>query len=115
MEKVEELFTRLDKGDDIDGIRRDIADLIVESMNQKREEFGYWEKHQFGGAIAALGRNIAIGNKASTSSLRMCLSCIENAFTPPDERDENYVPGKPEVEALTFDLLMDDARKLGGH
>jgi hypothetical protein len=115
MKEIDELFERLDKDRDVDGIRRDIADLISKSIAQKREAFGYWEKAQFAHAIAALAHNVQAGHRDSTSWLRLCLVSIENAHVPPDERSEDYTARNKQIEALTFEQLMDDICKLGGH
>ncbi len=115
MKEINDLFERLDKDKDVDGIRLDIADLIAKSLTQKREAFGYWEKAQFAHAIAALAQNVHAGHRDSTSWLRLCLVSIENAHIPPDERSEDYTARNKQIEALTFDQLMDDIRKLGGH
>lgn len=115
MKEINEFFERLDKDEDVDRIRLDIANLIAKSLTQKREVFGYWEKALFAHAIAALAQNVHAGHRDSTLWLRLCLVSIENAHTPPDERSEDYTARKKQVEALTFDQLMDDIRKLGGH
>ena len=115
MKEIDELFERIDNDSDVDGIRRDIADLIGKSLTQKQEAFGYWEKAQFAHAIAALAHNVHAGHRDSTSWLRLCLVSIENACIPADERSEDYTARNKQIEALTFDQLMDDIRTLGGH
>lgn len=114
MEEINELFERLDKDKNVDGIRLDIANLIAKSLIQKKEAFSYWEKAQFAHAIAALAQNIQ-GRQDSTSWLRLCLVSIENAHILPGERSEDYAARNKQIEALTFDQLMDDICKMGGH
>ena len=114
MKETDELFTRLDRDEDVDAIRRDIADLIAKSIEQKREAFGYWEKAQFAHAIAALAHNVQARQRDSKSWLRLSLVCIENAHAQPDARSEEYTARSRHVEALTFDQLMEDIRNLGG-
>jgi hypothetical protein len=113
MKEINEFFERLDKDKNVDGIRLDIANFIAKSLTQKRETFGYWENAQFAHAIAALAQNIYSGHRDSTSWLSLCLVSIENAHIPPDERSENYTARNKQIDALTFDQLMDDIRKLG--
>ncbi len=114
MKEINELSERLNKDKNVDGIRLDIANLIAKSLTQKREAFGYWEKAQFAQAIDALAQNIHSENRDSTSWLRLCLVSIKKAHIPPDERSENYTARNKEIEAFTFNQLMDDIRKLGG-
>lgn len=115
MKEVSDLFERLDKAEDIDGIRLDIANFIARTLAAKRETLGFWEKAQFAHAIAALAHNVYGASRDSTVWLRLCLVCIENAHTPPEKRSEDYTPRNKQIEALTFEQLMDDIRKLGGH
>jgi|GEM_PF-1481236 len=103
MREIKELFERLNKDKNVDGIRLDIANLIAKSLTQKREAFGYWEKAQFAQAIAALARNIHSGRRDSTSWLRLCLVSIKKAHIPPDERSEDYTASSKKIEAFTFD------------
>lgn len=114
MNEVNELFERLDNGKDVDGIRLDIANLIAQSLIQKQEAFGYWEKAQFSHAIDALAQNIHAGRRDSTSWLRLCLVSIKNAHTLPNNRSEDYTVRNKQIEAFTFDQLMDRVLALGG-
>ncbi|WP_296445589.1 hypothetical protein [Rhodoferax sp. UBA5149] len=115
MKEIDELVERLDSDSNVDGIRLDIADLIAKSLAQKREAFGYWEKAHLAHAIAVLAHNVHAGHRDSTSWLRLCLVSIESAYIPADKRSEDYTARNKQIDALTFDQLVDDIRKLGGH
>ncbi len=114
MVEIDALFERLDKDRDVDRIRLDIAGLIAKQLAQARESFGYWEKAHFAQAIAALAWNVNLGNRDTTSWLRLCLVNLELAHVPLAQRSEDYTPRNKQIDALTFDELMADIRKLGG-
>lgn len=46
------------------------------------------------------------------SRLRLSLVSLKHALLPPDKRFEDYVPRNDQVDALSFDQLMDDIRGL---
>lgn len=115
MKEINALFERLDNDKDVDQIRLDIANLIAKCLTERRETFGYWEKAQFAHAIAALAQNIHAGHRDSTWWLRLCLVSVENAHVSPDKRSEDYTARNKQIEGLTYDQLMDDIQKLGGH
>ena len=106
-EKIKELHERLDKADGniTDEIRRDIANLIANSLDQKREVLDYWEKDLFSRAIAYL----------RDGQFKLCLSCIENASTPLNMRSKEDTEIDSKINALTFFQLMTEIRKLCGY
>lgn len=114
MSEIDTLFERLDTDRDVDRIRLDIANLIVNQMDHARASFGYWEKVHFAQAIAALAWNVNLGNRDTTSSLMLCMVNLELVHVPPDQRSEDYTPRNKQIEALTFEELMTDIQKLGG-
>ena len=114
MTDIDELFERIDGGGDMDRLRLDIADAIVDGLEAAEESFSYWEKAHFAQAIAALAWNINLGDRDARSWLRLCLVNFELAQVPPEGRSEDYAPRNTQVDALTFAELMADVRRLGG-
>lgn len=112
-EDIKGLFSRLDRDSDIDAIRADIADAIAKRMNEHRDNFDYWAKLNFGYAIAALAWNVHSGDRQSTLWLRYSLVSLEKALVPPEARAKDSPPPDQQIEALTFEQLMADLRKLG--
>jgi hypothetical protein len=114
MEETDMLFARLDQNENVDAIRIDIANLIVKYLGEKRDTFGYWEKAHFANAIASLAQNVFSSHQPTTAWLRASLVNVEKALVPPDQRNESYTRRDNQLDALTFDQLVDDIRKLGG-
>jgi hypothetical protein len=107
MEEIDALFQRLNEGNDIGEIRNDIADLISQCLQQMQGALDYWEKLYFAHAIAALGWNKVPGAQPTPVWLRLCLVDLEKAFVPAEQRDEDHVPKDDQIEALTFEQLME--------
>lgn len=105
MEEVDAMLQRLDH-DNVEAIRDDIATLIRQCLERARGALGYWEKSHFVHAIAALSWNIHSNNQPTTFWLRLSLVELENAFTAADRRNENYVRLDDQVNALTFEQLV---------
>lgn len=113
MQDLDALFERIDRDRDVDGLRLAIAEAIATGLRELRESFGYWEKVHFAQAIAALAWNVNAGDRDATSWLRLCLVDLELAYAPTDERSEDYAPRNQQIDALTYEDLLSDVRKLG--
>ena len=112
----DELFERLDTDTNVDGIRRDIADLIAKYLIRSKETFDYWTKAHLTYAIAWLAVNVNVDRpRDSTSWLRLCLVNACKSQVPSNERSDDYTVRDKKIEALTFEQLMDDIRALGGN
>jgi hypothetical protein len=86
----------------INYIRKEIADLIIERLKSVKDSLGYWEKLHFAYAIATL----------KTSWLRLCLVTLEKAFIPAGERDEYYIPRDNQIDSLTYEQLMEEIESI---
>ncbi len=106
MEEVNAILRKLDHNGDIGEIRSEIADLIAQCLQQAQGALGYWEKVHFVGAIAAFGSNIDLGQPTQLW-LRLCLLNLEKAFVPAEQRNEDYAPRDDQIDALTFEQLME--------
>lgn len=107
MNEVDAILKRLNDQGDLGEIRLDIADLIADRLRQVRESLGYWEKAHFANAIAALSRNMNSRHQPTTSWLRHCLVNLKKALVPADQRNENYTPQNAQLDALTFEQLVE--------
>lgn len=114
MEQVDAILRRIDANEDLGGIRLDIVDLIADQLQRKRQSLGYWEKAHFAHAISALGWNLNARYQPTTSWLRLCLVDLEKALVPADQRNENYTPRDAQLDALTYEQLMQAVEALGG-
>ena len=113
MKSIDELFERLQRNDNIDDVRTDIANLIAKYLSDSKESIGYWEKYHFLEAIDFLARNVQTEKRDSALWLKACLTSILTACTPKGERNENHVPKDHRLESLQYEWLEQEIRKLG--
>ena len=104
MEEINDLMERLDNGNDIDKLRLDIANIIAKRLYEKRDELGYFDKLTLGNAIGYLRGNM----------LRACLGSLQNSWASANQRNNDYAPISPDIEALKYKDLMFAVRELGG-
>lgn len=114
MEQVDAILQRLNANQELGGIRLDIADLIAQQLERRRDSLGYWEKAHFAHSIGALGWNMNEKHQPTTAWLRLCLVTLEKALVPTDQRDEHYTQRDDQLDALTYEQLMLAVEMLGG-
>ncbi|MEX3896371.1 hypothetical protein [Paraburkholderia sp. BR10954] len=114
MDEIEALAARVDYDPDVDALRLAIADLIGSLIAERRDALGYWEKHWFAQALASLAWNVGGRHRDSTAWLRLSLVALQTALVPLARRSDDYAPLSADIEALTAEQLLDDARALGG-
>lgn len=104
---IDSIFEKLATGVSAQEIRRDIAELIRNCLEQMRDSLGYWEKEHFLFAISALAWNRSPPQEEPTDIwLRLCLVSLEKAFTPKDERGEEQGSNDAAIEDLTYEQLV---------
>ena len=107
MTEVDAILRKLDNGGDIAEVRNEIANLIGDRIRQVRGLLGYWEKAHFANAIASFAWNTNSQHQPTTSWLRLCLVNLEKSLVPASQRNENYTPRDHELDALTYEQLME--------
>lgn len=108
MSDIDAIFEKLDTDVPVQSIRQEIAALITKHLKQLQGALGYWEKFHFLSAISALAWNRNPAEKYKSSAwLRLCLVNIEKGFVPKNERNENYARKDAQIEALTYEQLVE--------
>jgi len=87
------------------GLEKSIADLLLEKIEEKKNDLGTWEKLLFGEAVSALFTNVNSEFQAPDAWLRLCLISLEKALIPKDERNEEYTTRNEEIESITYEML----------
>ncbi len=114
MQKIDDLFVRLNAGEDVGAIRLDIATLIAEQLHGLRSSLGYWEKAHLAQAIASLGWNMNSSHQPTNSWLLLCLVNLEKALVPTSARNENFGARDEQLNSLTYEQLVSAIQALGG-
>ncbi len=108
MDEVDIILEKIDRGVDVNEVRRDIVALLADALQRVRNNLGYWEKAHLAHAIAELAWNVRSRQQPTTSWLRLCLVDLEKALVPADQRNENYTPRDELLDAITFEQLAGD-------
>ena len=113
MQTVEALFHRLHTEEPSDALRTAIIDLIAETLVTLRADLGYWEKVHVAEAIACVYYNLGQGLAPRRAWLALALTAIEKATVPTEERSESYTKADSAIDALRYEDLAKDLRRLG--
>lgn len=111
-EQFQAVSTLFDNNGDPQQLRTKILDLILESLEDRKASFGYWEKFCLGGAISALATTLSHSNTSSTLWLNLCMVNLHQTFTPPNQRNENYTPRRAELGRMTYEQFVEAANSL---
>lgn len=113
MKEIEALSERVETDKNVDGVRLDIASLIGKLLAERRDTLTYWDKTYFSKALSALNLNLE-GSRASTAWLQVSLAALQNLLVPEGDRSERQPDPTPAIDALTFDQIAAEVRRLGG-
>ena len=105
MDKIDLLFQKINDGPIDADLRTEIADTILEFLEQKKDSMGTWEKSLFAQAIGNLSTNVNSAYQTTDSWLRLCLIALEKAIVPEDQRNEAYTNRTEQVDSITYELL----------
>lgn len=112
MNRVDELFEQVANGAIDLGLRIAILDEVVHCLESKKDELGTWEKSLFAHSLAYLAINSMSPNQPTSLWLRICLSSLEKAMVPKDERNDDYTVDTEATDSLTYEFLLREAGKV---
>ena len=92
---------------DVPGLRKRIADVILQALPELERRGTYWAKLNLVHACRAFDHNAwTSAHDASRDTwLTYCLLQLRYAFLPKGAYDENYVPRERDIDRLTFEEL----------
>jgi hypothetical protein len=112
MVDIDPTLKKIHAQQNLDEIRVEVASLIRQALEDVKATFGYWEKFHLAQAIAAFAWNKSSTHQPTCAWLVLCLVCLDKAFVPEEERNEDYAPKDTAIDALTFESLSEDLAKL---
>ena len=99
----------------IDGaLQNEVADKILELLEQEKASLGTREKALFAQAIRALSTSINSNYQPDETSLRRCLTALQKAVTPEYEPDESYAKRDDESENTSYEMLVTTVKLIKG-
>jgi hypothetical protein len=105
VDKIRSILEKLETLEDVNPVRGEIVDLIVECLEAKKECFGDWERTHFSNAIGTFGLNIHSAPQPTVAWLRLCLIDLERAVAPVNQQDRNYRSPDPSLRDVTYQQL----------
>ena len=112
MDQLDYWLQRIGEGRIDAALKNDIADKILELLEQKKDSLGTWEKILFAQAITELSININSIFKPTEAGLRRCLIALQKAMIPENERDESYAQRDDKGEPITYEMLVAAVEKI---
>ena len=112
MDQLDYWLQRISKGRIDAALKYEIADKILELLEQKKDSLDTWEKILFAQAITDLSLNINSIFKPTEAGLRHCLIALQKAMIPENERDESCAQRDDKGEPITYEMLVATVEKI---
>ncbi len=113
MDQLDDWFQRISEGK-IDGaLQSEIADKILELLEQKKASLGTRERILFVQAVAALYINVNSIHPPNEAGLRRCLLILQKIVNPEDETDETFSQ-RNEAKPVSHDMLVTTVKLIKG-
>ena len=106
-EIVDLLWALRDEPRDPPGLRKRIADVILQALPELESRGTYWAKLHLVHACRAFDHNARTSARDASRDtwLTYCLLQLRDAFLPKGAYNENYVPRERDIDRLTFEEL----------
>jgi len=112
MDQLDYWLQRISEGKIDAVLKYEIADKILELLEQKKDSLGTWEKILFAQAITELSINWNSIFKPTEAGLRRSLIALQKAMIPENERDESYAQRDDKGEPITYEMLVATVKKI---
>ena len=112
MDQFDEWLQRISEGK-IDGaLQSEIADKILELLEQKKASLSAREKTLFAQAITGLSINVNSIHQHAEVGLRRCLVALQKATNPESVPDELHSLGDDDGELTNYAMLVTTIEKV---
>ena len=99
----------------IDGaLQKEVADKILELLEQEKASLGTREKTLFAQAITSLSASINSFCQQDETPLKRCLTSLQKVITPENEPDESYAQRDDESEDTSYEMLVSTVKMIKG-
>ncbi len=99
----------------IDGaLQKEVADKILELLEQEKASLGTRKKTLFAQAITSLSASINSFSLQDETPLKRCLTTLQKVITPENEPDESYAQTDDESEDTSYEMLVSTVKMIKG-
>lgn len=95
-------------------LKNDVADKILELLEQEKASMGTRQKTLFAQAITVLSTSINSIYQSEKRGLRSCLITLQKAMTPENWRDDPYAQRDDESINISYDMLVTTVKMIKG-
>jgi len=114
MNRLDDWLQRISEGK-IDGaLQSEMADKILELLEQEKASLGTREKTLFAQAITALSTSINSNYQPNETGVRRCLIALGEVMIPEDVLDESYAERDDEAKNISYAMLVTTAEMIKG-
>ena len=114
MDQLDDWIQRISEGK-IDGaLQNEIADKILELLEQRKASLGTREKILFAQAITALSTSINSIYQPNEAGLRRCLIALGEIMIPEDVLDESNAERDDEAKHISYAMLVTTVKIIKG-
>ncbi len=94
--------------------KNEVADKILELLEQEKASLGARGKTLFAQAITALSTSINSINQSDETGLRYCLIALQKVMTPENEPYDSYAQRDDENLNISYDMLVTTVKMIKG-
>ena len=106
MDRLDDWHQRINEGKIDRALQSEIADKILELLEQKKASIGTREKILFARAITALSTSVNTIFQPNEAGLRGCLTALREAMAPENERDESHAKRDDHATHIEYAMLV---------
>jgi hypothetical protein len=114
MDRLDDCLQRINEGKIDVTLRNEMADKILELLEQEKDSLGTREKSLIAEAISALSTSINSKYQPNETEFRRCLIALQKAMTPENEPDESSSQGDDDNENISYKMLVTTVKMIKG-
>ena len=106
MDQLDDWIQKVNVGEIDKTLHREIADKILELLQQKKDSLGTREKILFARAVTGLSTSINSIYQPNEAGLRRCLISLGEIMIPEDVLAESYTNREDEAKNISHAMLV---------
>ena len=114
MNRLDDWLQRISEGKIDAALQSEMADKILELLEQEKASLGTREKALFAQAITALSTSINTIYQPNETGVRRCLIALGEVMIPEDVLDESYAERDDEAKHISYAMLVTTAEMIKG-
>ena len=114
MDRLDDWIQRISEGKINGALQKEIADKILELLEQKKASLGTREKILFAQAVTALSASIKSIHQPNEAGLRRCLIALGEVMIPEGVLEESYAERDEEAKQISHAMLVSTVKIIKG-